>query len=299
MIYIWQVQIKEAYQHLQAVLCGHYDNREAANIADMVLEDITGWGRSKRVVHHDALLSDAQMESLVTAESELLHGRPVQYVLGHCWFSGMKFSVDERVLIPRPETEELVETVAGHFKWKEPEESYQTKMIDIGTGSGCIAISMKKKFPNWQVWALDKSNSALTVAKRNAIENEAEIVFVEKDILKEGKIDHLPGFDLIVSNPPYIPHSDQGEMSKHVLDHEPHLALFVPNNDPLQFYRAIIDFAYHHLLRGGMVFFETHESHASAVAALMDENEFEEIHIKKDMQGKERIVFGRRTGASL
>ncbi len=299
MIYFWQVQIKAAYQDLQSVLTQHYDAREASAIADMVMESITGWERSKRIIHHDRTLSDEQLQQVQDAKDQLLMGRPVQYVLGSCWFAGMRFKVDENVLIPRPETEELVETVTGHYQVQQTENHYRNKLIDIGTGSGCIAVALKKKITHWEVWAVDKSPGALSLAQENALNNEVEVMFRELDILIEGKHDSLPAFDIIVSNPPYIPPSDQKEMAKHVLDHEPHLALFVSNNDPLQFYKAIIDFTYHHLLRGGMVFFETHEAHAGDVAALLENNEFEDVEIKKDMQGKERIVFGRRIGASL
>lgn len=276
-----------------------YDGREASNIADMIMEEITGWERSRRIIHHDQPLSDEQLDKLYQSKKQLLEGRPVQYILGHCWFAGMQLKVDEHVLIPRPETGELVESVIEYYKNQPGPFDNQHRMIDIGTGSGCIAITLKKKFPDWEVWAMDKSIPALSVAKENALSNEADIIFTETDILKKGKNDQFPAFDIIVSNPPYIPVSDQDEMAKNVLEHEPHLALFVSNNDPMQFYNAIIEFSYHHLLRGGMAFFETHESYANHVATLMESNEFEEVIIKKDMQGKNRIVYGKKTGASL
>ena len=263
------------------------------------MEDITGWDRSRRVIHHDALLSEPQLERYTHCKEELLHGRPTQYVLGHAWFCGMRLQVDEHVLIPRPETEELVMEVKKMYADISTDRDHQFKMVDIGTGSGCIAIALKKYFPDWNVWAVDKYNGALAIAKTNAVLLDTEIHFVASDILKEAKTDLLPAFDLIISNPPYIPSEDKSAMDDRVLDHEPHDALFVTDNDPLQFYKAIIAFSEQHLLRGGMLFFETHELYAQEVAALLEANGFEHIVVKKDFQEKERIVMGRRPGDSL
>jgi len=293
------VRIKEAYHQLQQSIQPLYENREASNIADLIMEDITGWDRSRRVIHHDALLSEPQLERYTHCKEELLHGRPTQYVLGHAWFCGMRLQVDEHVLIPRPETEELVMEVKKMYADISTDRDHLFKMVDIGTGSGCIAIALKKYFPDWDVWAVDKYNGALAIAKKNAVLLDTEIHFVASDILKEAKTDFLPAFDLIISNPPYIPSEDKSAMDDRVLDHEPHDALFVTDNDPLQFYKAIIAFSEQHLLRGGMLFFETHELYAQEVAALLEANGFEHIVVKKDFQEKERIVMGRRAGASL
>lgn len=293
------MRIKEAYHQLQQSIQPLYENREASNIADLIMEDITGWDRSRRVIHHDALLSEPQLERYTHCKEELLHGRPTQYVLGHAWFCGMRLQVDEHVLIPRPETEELVMEVKKMYADISTDRDHQFKMVDIGTGSGCIAIALKKYFPDWDVWAVDKYNGALAIAKTNAVLLDTEIHFVASDILKEAKTDLLPAFDLIISNPPYIPSEDKSAMDDRVLDHEPHDALFVTDNDPLQFYKAIIAFSEQHLLRGGMLFFETHELYAREVAALLEANGFEHIVVKKDFQEKERIVMGRRAGASL
>jgi release factor glutamine methyltransferase len=293
------VRIKEAYHQLQQSIQPLYENREASNIADLIMEDITGWDRSRRVIHHDALLSEPQLERYTHCKEELLHGRPTQYVLGHAWFCGMRLQVDEHVLIPRPETEELVMEVKKMYADTSTDRDHLFKMVDIGTGSGCIAIALKKYFPDWDVWAVDKYNGALAIAKKNAVLLDTEVRFVASDILKEAKTDLLPAFDLIISNPPYIPSEDKSAMDDRVLDHEPHDALFVTDNDPLQFYKAIIAFSEQHLLRGGMLFFETHELYAQEVAALLEANGFEHIVVKKDFQEKERIVMGRRAGASL
>ena len=293
------MRIKEAYHQLQQSIQPLYENREASNIADLIMEDITGWDRSRRVIHHDALLSEPQLERYTHCKEELLHGRPTQYVLGHAWFCGMRLQVDEHVLIPRPETEELVMEVKKMYADISTDRDHLFKMVDIGTGSGCIAIALKKYFPDWDVWAVDKYNGALAIAKKNAVLLDTEVRFVASDILKEAKTDLLPAFDLIISNPPYIPTADRSAMDDRVLDHEPHAALFVTDNDPLQFYKAIIAFSEQHLLRGGMLFFETHELYAQEVAALLEANGFEHIVVKKDFQEKERMVMGRRAGASL
>ena len=293
------MRIKEAYHQLQQSIQPLYENREAANIADLIMEDITGWDRSRRIVHHDALLSEPQLERYTHCKEELLHGRPTQYVLGYAWFCDMRLQVDEHVLIPRPETEELVMEVKKMYADISTDGDHLFKMVDIGTGSGCIAIALKKYFPDWDVWAVDKYNGALAIAKKNAVLLDTEVRFVASDILKEVKTDLLPAFDLIISNPPYIPTADRSAMDDRVLDHEPHAALFVTNEDPLQFYKAIIAFSEQHLLRSGMLFFETHELYAQEVAALLEENGFEHIVVKKDFQEKERIVMGRRAGASL
>jgi release factor glutamine methyltransferase len=299
MNYFWHVQIREAYQELRMAMSVMYDLRESASIADMVMEEISGWERSLRIIHHNEELSEAQLERFQQCSRELLHGRPIQYVLGHAWFAGMRFKVDERVLIPRPETEELVEIVRNIYRNKHHAENYQIRMLDIGTGSGCIAIALKRYFEDWKVTAMDKSKKAIELAMFNAELLGTDIKFVEADILIEAWNDHKPSFDIMVSNPPYIPDEDKQDMALHVLKHEPHMALFTENEDPLIFYKAIVNFSLHHLYRGGMLFFETHASYAHEVASWMESNEFEQVTVLQDMQGKDRIVYGIKTGASL
>lgn len=293
------MRMKEAYQLLQQRLQSMYEPREASQIAEMVMEKITGYSRTERLIHHEKLLNADQTEIFEEDLKELESGRPVQYVLGECWFQDMVFKVDERVLIPRPETEELVEYIKSSYKNIPCSVDNPCRLIDIGTGSGCIAVSLKKALPLFEVWAVDKSLKALELAKENAKILDVEISFKQSDILEELKNDSLPAFNVIVSNPPYIPHNESKELEKHVIAFEPNEALFVTNQDPLEFYKAIVEFAEHHLLRGGMIFFETHEKYASGVVQLLEENEFEQIQIKKDLQGKDRIVSGKRMGASL
>lgn len=289
--------LKEAYHQLQAELLALYDHREAAVIADWIVEDITNWTKSQRILHHDVEFTEAQEIRFSSMKKELLSGKPLQYVVGYSWFKGKKFKVNEQVLIPRPETEELVDAIIQQQSLEK--NNNQFKVLDIGTGSGCIAISLQLYFPQWEVWAIDKSSTALAVAKENALQLNANIKTKEVDILSALTIDDLPAFHVIVSNPPYIPLTDKQEMTAQVLEHEPHLALFVTNHDPLQFYKSIITFSEHHLIRGGSLWFETHMSYAKDVAQLMRESDYLEVNIKKDFQGKDRIVSGRRSGASL
>lgn len=292
------VRIKEAHQHLFKSIHALYDNREARTITDLVIEDLTGMKRSGILIHQDDELSEDQENKLHQYTIELIHGRPVQYVLSNAWFKGLSFFVDERVLIPRPETEELVELVKGIFN-----HSIETKekllLADIGTGSGCIAIALKKTFSAFEIWGIDNSEGALEVAALNAKKIDAEINFKKIDILNQADHYGLPVFDIIVSNPPYIPLRDKVEMDSVVLDHEPHIALFVDNEDPLKFYKGILTFSNHHLKRGGMIFFETHADFAKDVACLMGQFDLENIEIKRDIYGKDRIVCGKKSGASL
>jgi release factor glutamine methyltransferase len=293
------VHIKAAYHQLSEDISPLYDSREAKNIADWIMEELTGWDHSKRLIHQDKLLDESQIEKLNTYTEELLGGKPIQYILSKAWFMGSSFYVDERVLIPRPETEELVDLIKHKYQDLKNVDQRQIRVVDIGTGSGCIAISLKKIFPDWEIWAIDKSLGALDVTNKNAAAHRTELISKQLDILNNFKNISLPTFDIIVSNPPYIPESDKIHMSNHVLLHEPHQALFVSNNDPLQFYKAIIDFSTHHMQRGGMIFFESHEEYASDVAELIEKNDFEEVLIKKDFQGKDRMISARKIGSSL
>ena len=291
--------MKEAYHVLQSDLSSLYDNREAANIADWVMEEVTKWTKSQRIIHHNQPLTDEQVNLLLQFKNELQQGRPIQYVLGYSWFRGLQLKVNEQVLIPRPETEELVEAIKNYYTQNKHVGDNKLKAMDIGTGSGCIAIALQHEIPDWEVWAIDTSDSALSIATENAKQLNQEIQFKQADILTELKIDHLPFFDVIVSNPPYIPIENKEEMTKQVLDHEPHLALFISNKDPLQFYKAIVKFSEFHLRRGGTLWFETHMDYANDVAIFLRENDYENVFVLKDFQGKDRIVTAKKTGESL
>ncbi|HSU50007.1 MAG TPA: peptide chain release factor N(5)-glutamine methyltransferase [Segetibacter sp.] len=276
-----------AYKQLLAQLYEVYDNREAANIADMVIEHVTGQRKIDRIIYKDLPVNVEQQEQLKKITIELLQSRPVQYVLGEAWFMGMKLSVNENVLIPRPETEELVEWIIDDIKKFGNED---ISLLDIGTGSGCIPIAIRKKLPTAAVSAIDVSHDALQVAILNSIQQNALVDFLQLDFLNEKEWHQLGKYHLIVSNPPYIKISEEKSMDQNVLKFEPHLALFVPNEDALLFYRAIAKFSLTHLKRGGRVYVEINEALGKDVVRLFEENEFSEVILKKDMQGKDRMV---------
>jgi release factor glutamine methyltransferase len=227
-------------------------------------------------------MSEVMTQQLDKYTQELLTHKPVQYVLHEAWFGGMKLYVDENVLIPRPETEELVDLIVKDKKEKE------IQILDIGTGSGCIAIALKKHLPLCEVYAIDISSDALTVAEKNNVLNNTKVKFILSDIFEEISWNQFSSFDCIVSNPPYIPSTETKLMSDNVTKFEPHLALFVPDNDPLKFYKAIARFAEKKLSPGGSVFVEVHENFAEEVKKVF--SFLGDVQIKKDMQGKERFV---------
>ncbi len=236
--------IQEAQQQLGSQLNQIYHEREAASIANLVMENITSWKKIDRVINKNGLLSSEKIELLKKYSEELLSHKPLQYVLHEAWFAGMKFYVDENVLIPRPETEELVEWVVESRmtddRWSMTEKPFT--ILDIGTGSGCIPIALKKKLPQAEIYSCDVNEGALNVANKNAGDNNAAINFLHLDFLNKEKRDSLGSFDIIVSNPPYIPVKDKETMQQNVVSYEPHLALFVEDNNPLIFYESIADF---------------------------------------------------------
>lgn len=279
----------EAQQQLQTSLYEVYDNREAATIADWVMEHVTGMRKIDRIMHKQESLSPERLTQLEQYTRELGAHKPVQYVLHEAWFCGMRFYVDENVLIPRPETEELVEWVVEEGRRQKAESRSPLKALDIGTGSGCIPVSLKKKLPQAEVYACDVSEGALAVAGKNAADQQTAIHFMHADFLDATTWSSLPAVDIIVSNPPYIPFHNKSSMLQNVLAYEPHLALFVPNDDALVFYEAIAQFAQQKLLPGGCIFCEIHEDLGESTKALFQSKGFT-AEVKKDFQGKDRMV---------
>ncbi len=287
--------IHEAQQQLLFKLYDIYDNREAAAITNLIMENLTQWKKFDRVMNKSVPLSLPKIELLKKYTTELLSHKPVQYVLHEAWFAGMKYYVDENVLIPRPETEELVDWIVSEVRSREPGDGTPRteetlSILDIGTGSGCIAIALKKKIPQAQIFSCDISEGALIVAKRNAIDSDADIHFLQLDFLNENQRALLSSFDIIVSNPPYIPQNDKQTMMPNVTNYEPHLALFVENDNPLIFYQAIADFAKEKLTIYGKIFVEMHQEQSANIKKLFSFKGFTDIEIKKDMQGKERML---------
>ncbi|WP_158851503.1 peptide chain release factor N(5)-glutamine methyltransferase [Algibacter sp. L1A34] len=233
---------------------------------------------------------EVENEALILDALQLLKDqKPIQYILGETEFYGLEFKVNENTLIPRPETEELVNWV---LKMKSKTE--KINILDIGTGSGCIAISIAKHLSNANVYALDVSIGALEMAKQNAELNEVEIKFINQDILSvcNSKFDKNFKFDIIVSNPPYVRNKEKQLMQPNVLENEPHLALFVDDEDPLKFYKAITEFAVKNLTEKGVLFFEINEYLGSEMIQLLKSNNFKNIQLKQDVFKKDRMIKG-------
>jgi release factor glutamine methyltransferase len=275
----------KAYSDFVTRLKSVYDEREADNIADWVFEKVTGSKKLERRLNRNGELKEKDFLQLQIYLRQLLQHKPVQYVLQEAWFYKMKFCVNENVLIPRPETEELVEWIIEDSK---SAGSKSTNIIDIGTGSGCIAVSLKKELKNSKITAIDTSEKALQVAKQNSTELHAEIDFIQIDFLKE-EWKQLPTFDIIVSNPPYIPLKEKDFLAKNILEYEPSLALFVQNNHRFIFYEKISEFAKSHLNGGGKIYVEVHENYAQEVKDIFETAGFT-AQTKKDIYGKERMV---------
>ena len=288
--------IHEANMSLIFQLYDLYDDREAANIADLVMENVTGWKRIVRVTNKKVKMSAGMINQLEKYTQELLTHKPVQYVLGEAWFMGMRFYVNEHVLIPRPETEELVDMVIKEIKRDIAADVLKNKnklrILDIGTGSGCISIAIKKYVSDAEVYLVDVSEKAIQVARKNSELNSADVNFILSDILDESKWNDLPPIDIIVSNPPYIPSNEKNLMENNVTKFEPHIALFVPDSDPLTFYKAIVRFAEKKLLPGGKVYLETHANYSEKVKDLF--SDLGDTRITNDMQNKPRFVITER-----
>ena len=286
--------IQFAYKQLLAQLYEIYDAREAANIADWVIENVTGQRKIDRIVYKDFPVSEAQQLQLANIVEELLQHKPVQYVLGEAWFADMKLMVNKSVLIPRPETEELVEWMSEDIK---KSGNAEISLVDVGTGSGCIAIAMKKKLPGLKVSAIDVSKDALEVAKLNSLKQKTNVQFFHLDFLNENEWNSLEKYNIIASNPPYIKESEAADMQKNVLQYEPHLALFVPDENALTFYEAIARFSGEHLKPDGSVYVEINEALGDQVVELFAKNGLSKIILKKDLQGKDRMVKATRTNS--
>ncbi|MBE6213023.1 MAG: peptide chain release factor N(5)-glutamine methyltransferase [Rikenellaceae bacterium] len=259
-----------------------YGLHEAESVARLVVCDRLEYNLSQLVTHYDEECDIVDLERIV---EELRRGRPVQYVLGRAEFCELEFEVEEGVLIPRPETEELVYRIAETAK-------RGARILDIGTGSGAIAITLAKFVKDAEVVAVDISHEALVIAERNAKRLGVKVDFVKADAL--GDLSSLGEFDVIVSNPPYIPQSDIVDMRKNVVDFEPHTALFVPDDDILKFYRATAENATKMLREGGSLWFEIYEKAGEEVCVMLCEMGFTQIELFEDANAKPRMVWSRR-----
>jgi len=278
--------IKDVFADYRVQLAELYDANEAEAITLLVVNEISGLSKAKIKAFPELEITGPKSEKLSNILIQLKTGKPVQYVLGRTEFYGLPFKVNSSVLIPRPETEELVEWVLSSVG---NEQLAVGNIVDIGTGSGCIAISLKKNLPGYKISAIDISREALQTAKENAELNQVNVDFIEADVLKFDS-PLTTHYSLIVSNPPYVTLHDKTQMHTNVTDFEPHTALFVPEDDPLVFYKAIADFALSHLAPNGLLFFEINESYRNEVASLLKDKGFKNIELRKDMSGKDRMI---------
>ncbi|MFH0864701.1 MAG: peptide chain release factor N(5)-glutamine methyltransferase [Bacteroidota bacterium] len=280
------MKVGEAIRIISSSLANIYDELEAKNIAYMMIGHILNITKIKILSSYDTIIESDFEEKILKSLDELKTHKPLQYVLGSALFCDCRINVCKDVLIPRPETEELVQLIINDHKNKHQ----KIKILDIGTGSGCIAIALKKNLPNYEVHAIEISEPALLVAKENALNNKTQIFLHHFDVLDTLKWTSVNDFDIIVCNPPYVMESEKVLMKKNVLDHEPALALFVPNDDPLKFYKAVLRFADRYLKSDGMLYFEINEDLAEATAEIFKNREYSNIVIKNDFNGRQRFL---------
>ena len=272
--------------HIRRALQESYSVQEAANLSRIVCCEMLGQTTIDYYLGKDIILSSKEMQKLNGILARLLNFEPIQYIQGTARFLERCYHVAPGVLIPRPETEELVEVMLREI----PSDA---RILDIGTGSGCIAISLSKAFPNAKVTAWDVSEDALCIARRNNDDLQASVCFVKQDVLA-WRGDGGQCYDVIVSNPPYITESEKQEMERNVLDWEPFSALFVPNNDPLLFYRRIGELGRMMLVDGGRLYFEINRAYGEATAMMLCGQGYTGIRILKDISGNDRFVIAER-----
>ncbi len=295
------MKIKELKIHFQNELHSIYDKEEIDSFFFMITEKFYKIRRIDFTLNPDFEIENtSEWETII---SDLKQEKPIQYILGEAWFYGLKFKVNENTLIPRSETEELVEWIIESQKSKVKSQKNVTSsgvemsILDIGTGTGCIPISLKSNLPEAEVFAIDVSEKALEVANQNAKDNNVEINFIQTDILKTDDLlslraesRSLPKLDIIVSNPPYVRNLEKEEIKKNVLDYEPHLALFVEDNDALLFYRKIAELAKESLQPNGLLFFEINQYLGKETVELLENLGFKNIELRKDLKGNYRMI---------
>jgi len=279
---------------IKQTLLPRYPNREADALSRILLEDVGGLSRQDILIHGaDNSLPEEVQTRILDMAQRIAEGEPWQYVVGRTEFCGLSIGVEQGVLIPRPETAEMVERILNHETLP-----LSCRLLDIGTGSGCIALALKHSFPQATVEAWDTSLTALRVARGNAERLNLDVTFLQQDVLQyvEKHTRDLPLFDLIVSNPPYVCQSEAAEMDSLVLDHEPHLALFVPNENPLLFYYAIADLGIQLLKRSGLLWFEINQRFGEEICQLLREKGYAEVALLSDFYGNNRFVRALWTG---
>lgn len=284
--------MQNSFNYIQESLSTIYPATEIRNSWLLIIEELTGYTRTQIIINKNSILSEEQNEKVQTIVARLQQFEPIQYVLGKTEFYSLPFKLTKDVLIPRPETEELVDWVL------KDNPGFTGKLLDIATGSGCIAIALAKHFTNATISGIDVSEKALDAAKKNATINTVNVDFKKMDILKvdgEKEMHYVSTeekacYDIIISNPPYICEQEKEYMHNNVLNYEPHLALFVPDDDPLLFYKEIALFASRNLVSGGKLFFEINQRFGKEVVNLLENAGFTGICLRKDISGKDRMI---------
>lgn len=276
-------------RYFNSSLEAHFSASECKLMFDSLIQKRLNWTKTDLILNSNSRLSESDLLYLRNASKRLLNQEPFQYVIGETLFYDLLLNCDSRALIPRPETEELVQ-------WILEEQASISSILEIGTGSGCIALACKNQLPRCKVTAIDISPEALQLAGENAVKLSLEIELIESDFLSEKLpiIENGNTFDCIVSNPPYIPINESGNIAANVVDFEPSLALFVPEDNPLLFYHAIVDKSMYLLSNDGFLFFEIHELYSSEVLSLLEKKGFINIELRKDLQGKPRMVKAKK-----
>lgn len=275
-------KIKDIRIHLKNCLGYQYPDNELRGFGNWILEHLFDYTITDALLNADRTLTEKNSSDLEFIIKHLKQEKPIQQIVGYSWFYGRKFLVNEHVLIPRPETEELVD-------WMLKDSLNDTSILEVGTGSGCIAITLALN-TNATIVSIDVSELALKQAKSNALALNALVAFCKADVLDDSSCESFGCFDVIVSNPPYVLESDKQMMSNNVLEYEPHLALFVSSDDPLLFYRAIATMATRKLNANGVLYFEIHENYGQETLDMLSLKGFKELELRKDLQGKDRMV---------
>lgn len=287
--------IKEYREWFKEELLAYYDEREIDAFFLRLMEEWEELDRITLAMEPGYELSEKSVDGLPLVVEQLKRYRPIQYILGKAWFYDLELEVNEHVLIPRPETEELVQWIISNLASRKNEK---LRILDIGTGSGCIALALKNHFPQAEITAIDMSASSLEVAKRNAENLELPVNFQQIDMMEKEQTARLAAYDVIVSNPPYVREQEKAFMQKNVLDYEPENALFVPDSDALKFYRLIADFCVKHLIDNGTLYLEINEAMPNELIELLKEYQFSDILVKKDINEKARMVKAEKVSFS-
>jgi len=277
--------IKKIISSIKSELKDFYPDNEINSFVYLIFEKIAGIARTRLLISDQEELSEKQYKKIHGILMQLKSYKPIQYILGETEFYELPFKVGEGVLIPRPETEELVDWIIKENK------NNCKEILDIGTGSGCIAIALAENLKSSKVYACDVSDTALSLAKQNSRKNDAEISFFHLDILSPN-LDLDKKFDVVVSNPPYVTEGEKKLMEQNVLAFEPELALFVPDDNPLVFYKAIVNFSKSYLNHGGEIYLEINEAFGRQMVDLLNRSGFDPVILKKDMSGKDRMIKG-------